>query len=87
MFENWIHYLRDPVIQRAVWSGVALFLVFFGALFFRRILRSLKVGDERRYSYLRWINYTSLFLFLLILVRIWAFQYLVEIFDSKVMER
>ncbi|MFH1942522.1 MAG: mechanosensitive ion channel family protein, partial [bacterium] len=84
---NWIHYLRDPVIQRAVWSGVALLLVFFGAWFFRRIFRSLKVGDERRYLYLRWINYTSLSLFLLILVRIWAFQYLVEIFDSKVMER
>ena len=87
MIENLLNNLRDPFIQKAIWSGGVLILTFLVTLFLRRFFNSLKVNVEKRQLCRHWVSRAGLVLCLLILVRIWAFQYLVEIFDPTVIER
>ncbi len=87
MFESFTNTLWNPLIQKAIWSVVVLILVFLLALFVRRFLNSLKVDAEKKLLYRKWVNRTELLICLVILIRIWAYDYLIQLLDPSAMEK
>ena len=82
--ENLSSYLRDPLIQKSIWSGLTLGLTLLFGIVTRRLLNSLKIDEEKKHQYRKWINYTGLSVCIVILIRIWAYNYLLQLFDPAI---
>ena len=87
MFENLSSYFSDPIIRNAAWSAITLLFVLLFEIFIRRFLNSLKIDDDRKQRARRWINSFALFLFVIVLIRIWAHTYLSRLFSPAVIEK
>ena len=80
-------YFQDPWIRGAAWSGFSLICVFILIFFLRRIVQSLKTEDVKKQMIRRWITHGGLALLGLILIRIWAYTYLIRLFDPEFASR
>ena len=84
MLENLFTYFRDPVIIKFIWSGVTLVLIVLLLLFMRRLVASFKIDAEKRQQYRTWMNTFVLVTGFMILVRIWAYDYLLQFFNPTI---
>ena len=87
MIDNWLAYLNDPLIRNAVLSAVAFILVLLLILFVRRFFHSLKITDEKKQRLHRWTSQAGMIVYAVILVRIWAYTYLMRLFRPDIVEK
>ena len=84
MLENILTALRDPLIQKAIGSGIAFILLLLVILLGRRFINASKIDAPKKALYRPWIDRTGLLVFCLILIRIWTYDYWAEIFPPSV---
>ena len=83
MIESLSSYFRDPLIQNAFWSGISLILMLLFVHILRRFVQKLKTDEEKRLLYRKGINQIALGILVLILLRIWAYTYLLKLFEPS----
>ena len=86
MIQNILNDCCDPVIQKMIWSGSAFILIWLLVIVIKRIFYSQKLNEEKRQIYRRWTNVVGLTVGFFILLRIWLYRSLVELFNQLVYE-
>lgn len=84
MIENFLNQFRDPLIQKAIWSGAVLILMFLVVVLVRRFINSFKLSLEKRQLFRKWTNYIGLAICFLILLRLWVYDVLVGYIDPSI---
>ena len=80
-------YFQDPLILSVVWSVVGFVVVILLVLGLRKIIHSIKMEEQRRSLFKRIINNGGFVAFVVILLRIWAYQYLEHLLDPEIVTR
>ena len=84
MIDQWLTHLDDPLIKNALLSALSLILVLILMIFVRRLFHFLKIEDYKKQRWLKWISHAGLLLAFMIIVRIWAYTYLLQLFQPDV---
>ena len=87
MLENLSSIFDDPLVRNAVLSGASLILIYIVVLFLRRLIRPLKMDDQRRERLRQWIGSVGLCSGFFLLVRIWAYAYMLRLFEPEIINR
>lgn len=87
MIENLFNQFKDPLIQKAIWSGVVLILMFLFVVLIRRLINSFKLNQEKRLLFRKGTNYIGLAISVLILLRIWVYDTLVDYINPSIFEK
>ena len=62
MFKNLFQNFQDPVIRKALFTGITLILGLIGAILVRRILDSLRIDAKKRQQFKKWAIYLVSFI-------------------------
>lgn len=84
MIENLMNQFRDPLIQKAIWSGADVILMSILVVSIRRFINSLRINAEKRRLFRKWTNYVGLVIGILILLRIWVYDVLIGIINPSI---
>jgi small-conductance mechanosensitive channel len=82
-----LNVFRQPVFQRIIWSGVSLVLTGLTVYLLQRFIRSRGFSQEQKQLYTRWILYLGISVLLVLMVRIWTYQILVDMLGAGQMEK
>ena len=86
MFQELSSYLQDPLFKKFILSGIAigLMLLFSGLLW--RFINSLRIEDEKKQHFRKWVNNAGLSVCVVILVHVWVYDYLIKLFHPTIAE-
>ncbi|MFC1501785.1 mechanosensitive ion channel domain-containing protein [bacterium] len=86
MFESILNIFRDdPLILKGFWSVVFLFLVFLMFMVSRRVIQRFRIEEEKQNLIRKWVHAVVLILYLMVLIRIWLYDFLIQIFTPSVL--
>jgi small-conductance mechanosensitive channel len=84
MFETFLAHMKDPLIQKGVWSAVSLFVIILVFLGTRLLIKKMRVDEHKQETIRKWIQISMFALYLIILIRIWLYAYLITFFPPIV---
>jgi len=87
MFKNLLESFRDPLIQKAVFTGFSLILGLISATLLRRLIISLKMDPQKKQQLNKWAIYLILLLLSFFLLRIWAIQNLFSVLQHTMLNK
>lgn len=65
-------YFKNPYIQKLITSLIAFAIVYAALFFVTRLINQLKIGIAMRHAYRKRASYIATFIYILILIPIWA---------------
>ncbi len=86
MFDSILNFFRDdPLILKGFWSVVFLFIVFLIFIVSRRVIQRFRIEEEKQNLIRKWVHAVVLILYLVVLIRIWLYDFLIQIFTPSVL--
>ena len=80
MFDSILNFFRDdPLILKGFWSVVFLFIVFLIFIVSRRVIQRFRIEEEKQNLIRKWVHAVVLILYLVVLIRIWLYDFLIQI--------
>lgn len=87
MFDSFLEYLKDPMIQKGLWSVVFLIVIIGLIIITRRVIQKFRIQEEKQIQIRKWIQIGMLILYVMVLIRIWLYDYLIKIFTPAFLQK
>lgn len=87
IMESVLQLLNDTVIQKIFLSGVVFVLSALLMMGIRKAIRTMKMNDEKKDIGRKWVFHFFLILYLFVLIRLWAYDILLRVFEGDVVNR